>query len=450
VITGGHEPVLIDLDLVRPEPQPGPAASGRSGRWLRSRRLAAVAVAVAAVVAFSVTGEAPAGLGAGISTPLTVQATGMPKLVIGDTLYTVGPATGAGAGESLNAYSLRTGRLRWRTDLPDLGTSYLVDAGRYLLVAYPQTREAVALDVRTGAVRWRRPGSPLWSAPAGDRIALMTPRYSADGQSTSEVRMIMMATAQEAVVVSQPTDGRELSPVFAGDTAVRAITGVFVRQDDGGGQLFDFASGRERRLDLPKPPLPAFGSESWYEIVMTVGGLLLQFGGSDRQNVLTAYAGEQPRQRWSISGVGIERAWMCGGSLCLADPNQSAVLDPATGEARWQPRWAMLWRGTGSRLLASDQSGQDDGRGIGVVDQATGRELRRQSLWRPIARIEGARLPVLAYSPGGQILAVLDVTRLTTYRLARLGKLVDRCWASDVYVVCLAGPGTVRAWRYSS
>jgi outer membrane protein assembly factor BamB len=172
-----------------------------------------------------------------------------------------------------------------------------------------------------------------------------------------------------------------------------------------------------------------------------------------QRNVLAGYAGVPPRPRWTVPDVPIFGVWRCGAALCGSDPGQSFALDPGSGEIRWRSPGDMLWRASDRLVYSSARIGGasgNEGTGIAVLDETTGRQLLRQDSWRPVTPIEGPRIPILAYSPAGQVLAVLDARRLNADRLALLPQGVPDCWAGKTYVTCRVGTDTFRAWRYSS
>jgi hypothetical protein len=229
---------------------------------------------------------------------------------------------------------------------------------------------------------------------------------------------------------------------------------VFQRDDADGGQVFDFATGGARRLALPLPASP-FNDRPGapnYESLLTAGDMVLQTVQWRERSLLTAYAGDPPRVRWSVPDLAFSFGWRCGAALCRSGrADEVAALDPATGEVRWRSDGNILWPATGHRVFSSSQTRTDRSTGMAVLDEAAGRELLRQEAWRPVALIEGEKLPVLAYSPDGEVLAILDARRLTARRLALFPTdHAAECWTSATNVTCRIGSDTFRAWRYSS
>jgi hypothetical protein len=174
--------------------------------------------------------------------------------------------------------------------------------------------------------------------------------------------------------------------------------------------------------------------------------LRVSFWGSRRQ--LTGYAGEPLSLRWSADGLGINGlTWWCGTVLCTSDGAQSYAFDPATGDIRWRASWGQLWSAGRGRAFAAWSVSRDGGRGVAVIDEASGREVLRWENWRPIVPPPGQLVPVLADTGHGLIVGVLDTTRLTARRLAEL-PADGQCWADEAYVVCRGEPERYRAWRY--
>jgi hypothetical protein len=138
--------------------------------------------------------------------------------------------------------------------------------------------------------------------------------------------------------------------------------------------------------------------------------------------------------------------------LCASEANVSFALDPATGHTVWNTAGGQLWRAAPHRLYSANRAGPDGGDGLTILDETTGRPLLpRQHSWRPVAPIEGARLPIIADTPSGSALAVLDARRLSSRRLALLPPGTGPgCWAGERFVTCRVGTDTFRAWRYSS
>lgn len=229
------------------------------------------------------------------------------------------------------------------------------------------------------------------------------------------------------------------------------MSGIFAREDATGGQVFDFVTGRTGRLDLPLPHPPVgYGGRPFYEALLTAGDTVLSTTGWGSRDLLTGYAGDPPRQRWSVPDLTIWRTRSCGDLLCTASDQAVMSLDPASGQVRWRSPGSLLWPASSGRLYSSTQVGVDGSTGIAVLDGATGRELLRRDDWRPVSPIEGARVPILAYARTGQVLAVLDARHLTAVRVAVLPLAGPDCLASATHVACRIGPDTFRAWRYSS
>jgi outer membrane protein assembly factor BamB len=451
-VTGNDEPVLIDLDVaLAPVSPDGPDRP----LWNPSRRRAvmgaAVIVAASVLAADTARGTDPAvSVPFVVSRPVTVSATGAPVAVIGDSLYTT-----ADDGSRLSAYSLRTGRRRWTSSIPKTTQPGLIDAGPYLLIS-PQTGSTFAVEARTGVVLWQHRGTPVWLAPAGDRVALATWEPPADqtdpGRSTLAV--VTVGNGANSAVFAPAVGADAVWDVSSPDIGVRWMAGMFVREDADGGMLFDFASARARRLDLPLPAPPAdygAGDRPFYETLLISRDLVLDTSGWGGRNLLTGYAGNPLRSRWTAPDRMLLGAWRCGAALCGSDVNEAMAVDPGTGDVRWRSPGGLLWRASGHRVYSSARVGRDQGTGIAVLDETTGRELLRQDSWRPVtSTIDGARIPILAYSAGGQALAVLDAQRLTTYRLTLLPHAGADCWTSRTYVACRTRTDTFRAWRYSA
>jgi outer membrane protein assembly factor BamB len=325
--------------------------------------------------------------------------------------------------------------------------------GNLLLTSLEQSR-TVAIDPGSGRVRWQDSGPPVWWSRSGDRIALMS-QVPAEGGSRFAVTMVAAASGAGPVRFS---GGGPVGPVYSARRPADRVVGLFVRENPASGRLFDFAADRVRALALPVgsapgadpavTPISPVTTGPQYEELVLAGDRVLRvsFWGSRRQ--LTGYTGEPLTPRWSVDGLGINGfTWRCGTALCTSDGAQSFAFDPVTGDIRWRASWGQLWSAGQGRAFAAWSVSRDGGRGVAVIDEASGREVSRWENWRPIVPPPGPRVPVLADTGGGLVVAVLDTARLTSRRLAEL-PAAGQCWANEMYVVCRGGPERYRAWRY--
>jgi hypothetical protein len=437
--SGPAEPVLIDLDLLPPVQARTDPTDLRRPAW---RRIVALATAV--VAGMLLTADTAVA-----DPPVTFTAAGTPVQVVGNTLY-VTEAEGA----RLTAYSLRTGRRRWTTAVPPFTQASLGSVGGDLVLSSLEQSRTVAVDPGTGRIRWQQTGTPVWWSRSGDRIALMS-LVPAEGGSRFAVTMVAAASGAGAVRLS---GGGPVGPVYSAQRPADRVIGLFVRESPAGGRLFDFATDRVRQLALPvgsapgadpavTPVSPVTTGPQYEELVIAGDQVLrVSFWGSRRQ--LTGYAGEPLSPRWSVDGLGINGlTWWCGTALCTSDGAQSFAFDPVTGDVRWRASWGQLWSAGSGRAFAAWSVSRDGGRGVAVIEEASGREVRRWENWRPIVPPAGARVPVLADTSDGLVVAVLDTARLTARRLAELTQ-AGQCWANETYVVCRDEPERYRAWRY--
>jgi len=322
------EPALIDLDLLPPVRARRDPAGLRHPAWRRFFALVTAVVAGALLTADTAVADPP----------VTFGAAGTPVQVVGNTLY----ATEA-EGARLTAYSLRTGRRRWATEVPRFTQANLAGAGDNLLLTSMEQARTVALDPDTGRIRWQHPGTPVWWSRSGDRIALMSDVPADDGGRFA-VTMVTTASGSGPVRFS---GGGSVGPVYSTQRPADRVTGLFVRDDPSGGRLFDFASDRVRQLTLPvgsrpgadpaiTPVSPVTTGPQFEELVLAGDQVLrVSFWGSRRQ--LTGYAGEPLSLRWAADGLGINGlTWWCGTVLCTSDGAQSYAFDPATGDVRWR------------------------------------------------------------------------------------------------------------------
>jgi PQQ-like domain len=232
--------------------------------------------------------------------PVTMSTDAIPLAVVGDTVY-----ASPEAGARLSAYSLRTGRRRWTVAVPPLARAGLLPIGPdVVLTSWDQSR-TVAVDRRTGAVRWQRTGSVAWSSDAGDRIALVTQDPADDGPNRDRLAVTVVSTASGAAAAELSRTG-PISLVFTAGAGRTPMTGVFVRDDSAGGRLFDYAAGQVRRLSLPQPPAPSDPDATFaadhpqYEAVLLAGDHVLVSSAWGERTELTGYAGYPLRPLWTV------------------------------------------------------------------------------------------------------------------------------------------------------
>jgi PQQ-like domain len=408
------------------------------------RRLAVLVVAVVAAAALAA--DSP---GAG-RPPVAVPTDATPATIIGDTLYT-SPADGG----RFSAYSLRTGERRWTADVPALAhvTVAAIGSSTVLVSSWDQ-EQTFAVDARTGAMRWRRPGSAAWWSKAADRIALISQNPADDGPNHDRYAVTMVSAATGDGGTELDRTG-PISPVYNVDDEGTPMIGLFVRDDAEGGRLFEFATGRSRRLGLPQPPPPAEPGTTdlpQYEGMVVAGDRLLVASSWGEQLELAGYTGDPPRRLWTASDqIGLP-AQRCGANLCGSDGTQMFAIDPANGETRWRGGFGMGWPAAGNHVLTSRVSDGIGAPGVTILDGANGRELLGHNTWRlvPATTANPVRVPILVYEAGQQLLASLDLVRLTTRRIAVLPNPGLRCWAGETFVACRIDRDHLRVWRYSS
>jgi hypothetical protein len=157
----------------------------------------------------------------------------------------------------------------------------------------------------------------------------------------------------------------------------------------------------------------------------------------------------------------------CGRYLCTATGPATVALDPATGLARWQVAGVILSSGRDPQRLAALVGPVASGvaaDAVAIIDAADGRTLQRFPGWVPIGATPdglppgGGRLPdrsevvaVERTNPDSGLVdvGVLDLRRLTVYRIASLDTALRNCRATATHVACRALPGEIRIWRYA-
>jgi outer membrane protein assembly factor BamB len=215
------------------------------------------------------------------------------------------PLAGAGdvvllaSGGDLFAIDVRTGAERWRS--PGLGAVSLAVVGN---AAYVSTGagDAVAFDLATGAERWRRP------VPVAGTVAV------ADG-----VVVVAKAGGMEALDAATGEPRWSWSGAGPGPPVPLAVDHVVVLEGDAGELIaIALADGTERwRAPSGPSPSPPAG-----------GGAVVVRSGPDE---VVAVAADTGRIRWRGGPPGASVA-TDGTLVAAAVPDRLRVLDADTGE----------------------------------------------------------------------------------------------------------------------
>ncbi|WP_329110572.1 PQQ-like beta-propeller repeat protein [Micromonospora sp. NBC_01699] len=394
-----HPAVLIELGTERglPEQDDRP-------RSVRARRVAVrwpVLCLTALLVLLSVTGAEPFGRDLRRTGELEIPARAT-FFLAGNLLLVADPTA---TPTTLSGHELPGGRRLWRVPAT-AAASFAADlVGDLLLVSEVDTLgrriATTARSVRTGQVRWQRPGLLLVGADSDTGVAISEVRSASGAGRRIEgtIEAVDLATGRVRWTVPIPSTAvGELVPDGTGR--------LLVVHDSGLVRLHDLRTGAavgEGRL----PPADYAPDNP----VMVAGRLILRHPAGDGDSAISAYDLVDLTVRWTrpvrrVNG-GLRE---CGGLVCLEDWRQVVALDPATG--------AQLWTG-------------DTHRGWGRLPWGTGtgtRVLLRPSPDRPLIAVEqGADLRILGALP----------------------QRVSDCRAGAVDLVCRTGDVRLGLWRMS-
>jgi outer membrane protein assembly factor BamB len=441
---------LIDLGEVGHAPEP----TARPPRPPRRPHRGLILGALLGLVVASMGGAAPR------PAPLpeaTIPARlGAFTFVEGDRLFVTEPVDSSGGGgePTISAYRLPDVRPLWRTALPRLAGDGVTQvspqmAGETLVLndmsgEWPgSSAQATALDVRTGAVRWRQAGHSVGVTAGGDVLLWLRGEDSEVGSSPTGT---LTAVAPESGVV------RWSLPIPAGQgftvdsESPRAARSLLTFLSMGRVEVRDLETGElRRRVDLPDP-LPQ-QEQRW----QVVGDLLVT--PDERRRTLTAYGLSRLDRRWRIPLTAQDSTFAspCGDSICLWGNDAGVrVLDARDGSTRWSaPRWVNVEQ-VGRFFLANAVSGNVTPAAIAVLDPASGRQIGELGAWQAVGlpRADGRLLAVRTHLPTGRTqVALLDPATLTVRTLGMINKISGQCEAGPRVIICRRRDASVGVWR---
>jgi hypothetical protein len=325
---------VIDLDAPRAEPAEPVRRPGRAARLLL----------VAAMVAATGASAAPR-TGPRLLATVPVADTG--NFAVGAGTLVVQPPTG---GSEVTAWNLADGRLRWTATLPvPVFEPTLAEAQGVVLVRSTEPA-TTALDLRSGAELWTRPGEPrlvtggnVVLTDAGPSLAEPVHVQVADVR-TGQTRW--QATLAQGADVSAAREGDHVHVVELGRPRVTLAA----------------ADGRE----LFRTPA---------EGLIGILGPTLVF--ADRRSSATVLRGYlDGRQAWTAEVPAIiAHGRPCGAYLCAMGGDEMLAVDPADGTVRWSMRDVLPERAAAGpdRLLVRTSL---TGESWVLLDAGTGRTVR--------------------------------------------------------------------------
>lgn len=257
-------------------------------------------------------------------------------------------------GSQVTAYELDSGAVRWSKGLPmPRGRMTARVPGAVLVPILLQG--TVALDPRTGAEMWRRPGD-IVSATPGTALLRQPDRT-----------LILVRMADGSRIWSRAIEGDE-SWAVVGPERQRIVAAT----PDGRIRVLRLSDGAllsEGRVENGS------GAPVRNGVVAESGLLFVNRMEADRA-VVTAYDLDTLRERWRYAQSATDEivtgpaARACGIVLCFADGTATVGLDPDTGTARWRAAGfvdAVPVTGQ-NRVLAR----RGDLGGYALIDTATG------------------------------------------------------------------------------
>jgi hypothetical protein len=331
------------IELGYREAGPAPAAPPAAVRERLRRRLT---IALAALLCLTfVTASAPVGEPRGLRLLWSRKDAVPPSntAIVGDMLVVI---DGARSGQ-ITGLDLHDGRVRWSrllpgeapwlTGVPAAGV-VLVPAGLRFPEPDPQTgetsgppfaTETVALDVTTGAQRWRIPGDLLQATaadallaehdPTGSRIVALTVAGAADGvarwrKSTPELgqwALLGQDRQQHPDKIATVTDDEGRATVYRWGDGAEITHGRIAAWP--GAQMGNGAAAK----------------------VSAVGDTVLITYSNDTSTEVTTYSTGRWAQGWSIKGGFSSGSTDCGPVVCMAHQGIMNGYDPVGGTPGW-------------------------------------------------------------------------------------------------------------------
>jgi outer membrane protein assembly factor BamB len=404
-----------------------------------------LSVAVLAV-ALLVPAAAAAPAAALVPTRTVWVASTSSGLPLGDTLYIAQQQP----DRRVTAYPLAGGPARWSVGLPRLqGFVQFADLGEVVVaMAYNESTErpyTVALDRRTGAVRWDAESDLLARDPARGRVLLgdfPVPRGAGDSPP-GDVMAVSVGTGER--VWTYHRDGGCLTDVP--NPVGNATAGLAVLCDREL-SVVDLGTGRVRAtVEVPATSLVP-GSIFGHGLAAFDDRLLVSAPAAGR-SVLTAFGYPDLRLQWRTElDLGNYSVSDCGRLLCLFSSPFALAVDRASGRVAWQLRAGGSVFRVDDRYVAVEQAAQSL---IQLVDTTTGTTALKLIKWIPTRY--GDHGPIFYRSEPGErrlYLAVLDGDRPVLRPLGVVpepdGDIVG-CATADRYLVCRTVKDAIQVWR---
>jgi len=415
--------MLIDLDVVPPGPAEQRASADRSSRWL--------AFALALVGAFWLAAAAIPGRSLA---PLWIVGGDFDGVVVDERqAYTLRFHQGATLVE---AYRLEDGRRAWSFD--EFGLAFVAVVDRATLILATGSAVApltIALDVRSGEVRWRAPVLVL--GRAGDLVVASDPaqwRLAGLAIDTGTPRWQVELAAGSAVAGERD----EARP--AGDGRLTEVADL---APDGALRLRDPATGAQRRQLSVEPPgplrAPAFLVDGAFVIAET------EQDSSYWYDTRTAQLARLP----SLGYLIVTDVRRCGTWICVGNNGGLTAFDRRTGRRVWHVDGWNIFRPLEGRLaLVFDVTGVEEGFVGALIDPSDGRVVDALDGWQPIDATYGRSVLLWhRMSAGGMLVAMRDARTGAHVVVGRASRwfVAPLCQVNRRYLVC-ASDG-LAIWR---
>jgi hypothetical protein len=446
---------LIELDLYAPpEPTLGPGPPGRHR---------AVALVLVLILGLTLAGSAreTSALWVRLGSAPIAEPEGS-YMIIDGGLYTFDRS---GARLTTTAWSMRPMRRLWSRVTPVSppeqsgirpGLGFSVTAAGPGDVLLQSERSSAVVDARTGRVRWAQPDvvRPL----PGSGIGLVYDQEFRPGSEYDEAKGTQgpLYFADDGIFHIEPpirttlravdlTSGYERWRITLRGAAVATgepahPDGVVVVAPDHLAVL-DTATGavrRQRLLDGPAPRDLSLGD-------IVDGLVLIRHGVPGNGGTVTAYSTQTLERMWQRPEPVDGGPAFCDGVLCEQEPDGVAVLDPATGRARWHTTDDAGLVAHGSNLVETSNASV---RPMRVRDVATGAVRAELTEWTFAATsASDAPLVLMQLAGGRMVFGVLSTSSSTVQPLGYAGTPVIDCAADEHYVACRLIDG-VEVWAY--
>lgn len=337
------------------------------------------------------------------------------------------------------------GALRWTTATPAVPVPRLA-AGDVVLINFVSEAGVMALDWRTGRIRWQSDGSVLVATAT---VAVLSfPGAAANDDSSalgnpSAVAGLDIATGRELWRADLTADGpMRIVPVVRDKTAWQ-VDAVALIAEDGHGYLVDLLTGNR----TPVTNWPQGGSED-YTIAFGFDGTIVVSSSGPHGDTVQAYGKQGSPLLWQRSMSG--GILPCAETLCLVDSLNTTMLDLETGASGVVMPYGWTATLTPQRALALPNLINGAADGFVLIDSVTGTPIRSLSAWSVVDIYSSEWLAITRRTPDQQW--EVGALRVSDGRVYHLGVIeavsVAPCQANSTYVVCKSNDGEITVWRF--